>query len=450
MNPQPHNAKIELEILNCVLYDASLLDDIRLEPEDFYTPKHNEVFRSAKNLHAAGNAVDVTTVAAELNSRGALEKSGGHDFLLSIGNSIPQTRSLDTYCKLIKQLSIRRRIISECMECIMMAADPEADFELMVSSIATRIGSATDTTDTLDNCVSAHDALQSAGAHIVEVYDGRTNSNAVFTGLVDLDKKLCGMWPGDVVVVAGRPGMGKSALAMSIVKNVSLAGKATILFSLEMSKYLLSLRLLSDEMNINATALRSGNFGEGNFSRIDAAIEKYKSVPFYLDDTATLKVDRIYSVCRQKQKAHGKLGIVAVDYLQLMKSTNKRGNREQEVAEISRSLKIIAKEFDCPVLALSQLNRMSEQRQDKRPTMSELRESGSIEQDADTILFIYRDEVYNEATNDKGIAEIIVGKARSGATGTVKVRFVNEYTRFQNINAYGDNNGRPEYTNYTD
>jgi len=207
-----------------------------------------------------------------------------------------------------------------------------------------------------------------------------------------------------------------------------------------------------DETEINSVALRSGNVNEYAFTSIDHAVERYLDVPFYFDDTATLKVDRIYSVCRRLQKAHGKLGVIAVDYLQLINSSSKSGNREQIIAEISRALKIISKDFDCSVISLSQLNRTSEYQSDKRPTMANLRESGAIEQDADTILFIYRDEMYNENTSDKSLAEIIVGKARSGATGTVKVRFVKEYTRFQNLtNGYGESeNGRSKNWNDAD
>jgi replicative DNA helicase len=427
-----------------------VLDEIELTPEDFYGQKSAEIFRSAKNLRRENKSIDTMTLIDEIVSRKKLVYGDVMDWFVEYGNTIPRTDKLDTYAKLIRQLSVRRRIISECLDLAQLASNQDTKHEELLTTVSSRILAATTTEEKDDRCVLVVDALQKAVEHISEIHAGTKDGKVLKTGLHDLDAKLCGPFPGESVVIAGRPGMGKSALALDIAEHAAFGGKPVINFSAEMSTYLISTRILSKATGINSKALRTGRIGDSAFSILVETLGKYENIPLYIDDSRPLTIERVYAKCRKVMKERGEIGALVFDYLQLMSPIKRGGTREQEVSGISSAIKDIAGIFNCVSIAISQLNRGVEQRPDKRPTMSDLRESGAIEQDADTIIFVYRDEVYNPNTADNGTAEIIIGKARSGETGMVRVGFHKELTKFYNLENRGSDGEYGRYWNEND
>jgi replicative DNA helicase len=430
-------------VLGGILLENQALDvvlELPLSAEDFYSDGHSRIFESMQELYQSGQPVDTVTLRERLSTGNRLQMVGGDDYLLSLTNTIPTVSNIEAHAKIVREKAIVRRLIVACHET---AARGYGDYGKMEEFL--------DEAERAVFSVAKH-RLRSPYEPIKEVvirtFEAITQAaqlkqhiTGLPTGFARLDKMTAGMHPGDLIIVAGRPGMGKTAFALNLALNACVARKvATAFFSLEMPKEQLANRLLCSEARVDAGKLRTGYLGRDDWPKLTQAAGSLSDLPIWLDDTPGLTLMELRAKTRRLKAEHD-LGLIVIDYLQLMRAGIRTDSREQEISEISRSLKGMAKELRLPVVALSQLNRGVESRgnKDKRPQLSDLRESGAIEQDADTIMFIYRDEVYNPESTEKNVAEIIVGKQRAGPTGTVKCMFHREYTRFENMeDEHGD------------
>jgi replicative DNA helicase len=431
----PYNQDAEAAVLGGILLNndaLALVQDI-IRPQDFYMEVHRRIYEAIEALSKSSQPVDHLTLGNELKNRGDLEKIGGAIVLANLTDSVATVANVDHYARIVKETALVRRMIYAAQEIV---ARGYSDYE-----------NAGEFLDESESAIfkAAQQHMGSPYTHIsqivqktfkeLELAAGNTGEiTGIPSGFDALDKKTTGFHPSDLIIVAGRPAMGKTSLALNMAVNaVKATQKPAIVFSLEMSKDQLVRRMLSSEGRVDATRMRANRLEGDDWPRLIEAANILSQTEIYLDDSAPMTPLEIRAKSRRLLAEKG-LSLVIVDYLQLMHSGGRRmDNREQEISEISRSLKGLAKELAVPVVALSQLNRGVESRPDKRPMMSDLRESGAIEQDADLILFVYRDEVYNEDTEKAGIAEIIIGKQRSGPTGTVEARFFQEYTRFDNL-----------------
>lgn len=431
----PYSTDAEAAVIGGILLDNDalpLIQDI-LRPEDFYVDGHRRIYEAIQSLSMASAPIDHVTLGNELKNRGDLEKVGGAVTLASLTDSVATVANIDHYANIVREKAAVRRMIYAAQEVV---ARGFSDY-----------GEAAEYLDSAESTVfkAAQQRIGSPYSHVAQVV--KTTFSAIETaatrkgdvtgvpsGFLGLDKKTAGFQNSDLIIVAGRPAMGKTSLALNIAVNAAKETKRpALIFSLEMSKDQLVRRMLSSEGRVDATRMRGNKLEKDDWPRLIQAANDLSQTEIYLDDSAPMTPLEIRAKSRRLM-AEKSLSLILVDYLQLMRSGGRRtDNREQEISEISRSLKGLAKELNVPVIALSQLNRGVEGRPDKRPMMSDLRESGAIEQDADLILFVYRDEVYNKETDKPGIAEIIIGKQRSGPMGTVEVRFTREFTRFDNI-----------------
>ncbi len=434
----PYSQEAEVAVLGGILLNndaLSLVQDV-IKPEDFYIEAHRRIYEAVQSLSVASLPVDHITLGNELKNRGDLEKIGGAVALANLTDSVATVANVQHYATIVQQKAAIRRMIYATQE---ITAQGYSDY-----------GDASEFLDSAESVVfkASQQRGGTAYAHVsqivkttfteIELAAGRTGEvTGVTSGFTDLDKKTAGFQNSDLIIVAGRPSMGKTALALNMAVSAAKESKRpAIVFSLEMSKDQLVRRMLSSEGRVNASRMRGNNLEKDDWPRLIQAANDLSQLELYLDDSAPMTPLEIRAKSR-RLLAEKSLSLVVVDYLQLMRSGGRRtDNREQEISEISRSLKGLAKELNVPVIALSQLNRGVESRPDKRPMMSDLRESGAIEQDADLILFVYRDEVYNKETDKGGIAEVIIGKQRSGPVGTVELRFSREFTRFDNL-AFG-------------
>jgi len=404
--------------------------------EDFYNTRHQIIFRSIASLSERNEAIDVVTTSEHLENLGQLETAGGLSYLGELANSCPGTGNLSAYARIIHERAILRQLIRASNEILEMAYAPEGrtpaevldQAEKLIFDIAQKDGKQR------AGFVSLEEALAIAVNRIEELEKTKSDVTGVPTGFTDLDRQTSGLQPADLVIIAGRPSMGKTSLAMNLVEHAAIAThKPVAVFSMEMPAAQLATRMIASLGRVNAHKLRTGRMLDEDWSRLFSAVNILSSSPIFIDDTAALSPLELRSRVRRLARQQGDLGLIVVDYLQLMQSSGTTNeNRTTEVSAITRSLKILAKEMNVPLIVLSQLNRSLESRPNKRPLMSDLRESGSIEQDADLILFIYQDEKYNPDSKDKGLAEIIIGKQRNGPTGTVRLAFLGEYTRFDN------------------
>ena len=436
----PHSVDAELAVLGGVMLDNTVWDDSVdvLGAEDFYRAEHRLIFEAMMRQSEANSPVDALTLVESLNSLNELDNAGGPEYLGELAGNARGTANIHAYADIIRERAILRRLISVAHKIAdssfntggKKAAEVLDDAEEQVFNInderAKEIGP-----------VHITPLVTAAVDRIDELAELDGNLTGLSSGFKDLDEKTSGWQKSDLIIVAGRPSMGKTAFAMNLVENAIMhSSDVVVVFSLEMPAQSLIFRMLSSIGKIDQTKLRTGQMSAEDWPGFNDAVAKLKDKPLYIDDSSGITPmemrARLRRIERQIVKEKKKLGLVVVDYLQLMQLKTTTENRVGEISEISRSLKLLARDFKCPVIALSQLNRGLEQRPNKRPVMSDLRESGAIEQDADVIVFIYRDEVYNEDSPEKGVAEIIIGKQRNGPIGTVRLSFVGKYTRFEN------------------
>lgn len=433
----PHSIDAEQSVLGALLIDNQAWDKIAdvLVEHDFYRPDHQLLFNAIAALTAKDTPVDVLTLAEYLKANGHLEKVGGDLYLYELANNTPSAVNIVAYANIVRERSVLRQLTHVGGKIADSGFHPDGrdtpvlldEAESMVFAIAeqtSRQGGPEDIKDLLANAVERIDTLFHSDGAIT----------GVSTGFQDLDELTSGFQPSDMIVIAGRPSMGKTMLGMNIAEHAALKeGKPVLVFSLEMPGEALATRLLSSLGRIDQHRLRTGRLRDEDWPRITSAVSMLSEAKLFIDDTPAISPSELRARARRTAKVHGQLGLIVVDYLQLMQIPGSRENRTLEISEISRSLKSLAKELNVPVVALSQLNRGLEQRPNKRPIMSDLRESGAIEQDADVIAFIYRDEVYNPESQDKGIAEIIIAKQRNGPIDTVRLTFMGKYVRFENF-----------------
>jgi replicative DNA helicase len=430
----PHNVEAEESVLGAVMLsaEAAAVALETLRPEDFYRPAHQSVFEAILALFDGNQAIDAITVSDWLRRNEQLERTGGIAFLNHLMDAVPATSNVGYYVEIVDETASRRRLMRAGSEVGKMAMQSDRAIEEVLDSAEAEVFAVADRR-VGEGLGRIGPLLQSTLERIEELGTQGGEITGVPTGFRDIDKKLAGLHPANLVVVAARPSMGKSALALNIAQNVAEDGSPVAFFTLEMSREEVVQRLLSSMASVDSNKLRTGQLGPEMWQKLARESSRLYEMPFYVDDSPDLTVTAIRAKCR-RLKRKGDLGLVVVDYLQLMQGPARSDNRQQEIAEISRSLKNLARELHVPVIAVSQLNRQLEQRENKRPRLGDLRESGAIEQDADIVMFIYRDEYYNpDSADTRGIAEVSVAKHRAGATGIVMMTFAAEFTRFRNF-----------------
>ena len=443
----PQSIEAEQSVLGGLMLDNQAWDkaaDMVVE-EDFYRRDHRLIFRAIADLQSHSSPCDVLTLSDWLGERSLLEDAGGLAYLGTLAKNTPSAANIKAYCEIVRNRSVLRQLITVGNGISGSAYQTEGrstevlldDAEREVFKIAEQGARAK------KGFVAIKDLLVKAVDRIDELFQQDDPITGVPTGWSDFDEKTSGLQKGDLIIVAGRPSMGKTSFAMNIAENAAIQAKVpTAVFSMEMPGEQLAMRLLSSLGRIDAHRMRTGKLEDEDWPRLTSSVGILADAPLFIDDTPALSPNDLRARARRLKREHG-LGLIVIDYLQLMQVTGTSENRTNEISEISRSLKALAKELEVPVIALSQLNRSLEQRPNKRPVMSDLRESGAIEQDADVIAFIYRDEVYNEDSPDKGTAEIIIGKQRNGPIGTTRLTFVGQFTRFENFihDIYSDDEG---------
>ena len=385
------------------------------------------------NLYNKGDAIDIITVKSELSSMGKLDAVGGLEYLAELPEKVPTTANVDKYIKIVEEKSTLRTLIKTANELITLGYDPTQEVEELMDNAEKRIFSVMQSR-AQKSYSSMKDILVDTFIELEQLYNRKQHITGVPTGFADLDNYTAGLHGSELILVAARPAMGKSAFALNIATNAAVRAKTpVVIFSLEMSKEQMANRILCSEALVDSNKVRTGKVEDDDWAKLAEASGILSEAQIFIDDTPGISIMEIRAKCR-KMKLEQDIGLVVIDYLQLVQGSNKRaGSREQEIAEISRSLKILAKEINVPVIALSQLSRAPEQRPDHRPMLSDLRESGSIEQDADIVMFLYRDDYYNEDSEKKNIAEVILAKHRAGSTGTVDLAWLGSYTKFANL-----------------
>lgn len=432
----PHNEDAERSVLGAILLDNPVLDELsgQLQPENFYRETHRHIFRAMLTLHQRSEPIDVLTLADYLGAEDNLEAAGGPAYLTRLSGEVPSAANVAHYAAIVRRKSALRQFITTADTLIGECYEDVNDVETFMDDAEQRLFAITQAGQKRGYS-SMREVVKKAFTQIEALYGKNEQVTGVSSGFIDLDEITAGWQRSDLIIIAARPAMGKTSFCLNMAAHASIMRKTpAAFFSLEMSNEQLAIRMLCSEARINQSNLRRGQMTEQEWSRLLKAAGTLSESKIFLDDTPGLPIMEFRSKCRRLKAEHD-IGIIFVDYLQLMQGSNrsKSGSREQEISEISRNLKGVAKELDIPIIALAQLNRGVEQRADKRPMMSDLRESGAIEQDADLIGFIYRDEVYNPETEAKGLAEFIIGKHRNGSTGTVTMRFFGPYTRFENL-----------------
>ena len=429
----PHNIDAEESVLGAIMLsaDAANLVMDKLEAEDFYVPAHQAIFDSIVQLYNANQPIDPLTVSDALHRRGELDRIGGAGYLTDLMEGVPTASNIEYYAEIVEEHGLRRRLISAggaigdlaVMTDLEISAVLDRAEQTVFGVGERRIG---------EGLIAMSPLLHSTLEVIEEMEARGSELTGLATGFRDLDRKLAGLQAANLVIVAARPSMGKSALASNIATNVAMDGGTVAMFSLEMSREEIVQRLLCSVGRVDSMKLRTGQLGPQLWQKVVHAASRMYKAPIFIDDSGQLTVTDIRAKCRRLKRQHG-LDLVIIDYLQLMTGSN-RENRQQEIAEISRSLKNLARELDIPIVAVSQLNRGLEAREDKRPRLGDLRESGAIEQDSDVVMFIYRHEYYHpEAQDSKGLAEVIIAKHRAGSTGRVDMTFLPEFTLFADL-----------------
>ncbi len=433
----PHSIEAERSVLGGLMLDTDAWDRVSalITGDDFYRTEHRPIFRAMEGLAGQNKPLDIVTLAESLELHGELEAVGGLAYLTELAASTPSASNVAAYAEIVQERSTVRKLIGVAHEIADSGFNPQGrDSARLIDEAESKVFKIGDERPSRGGPEGVGPLLTKAIDKIDELYRTKGALTGISSGFQDLDAITSGLQPSDLVIVAGRPSMGKTALMMNIAESAVISGtQPVIVFSLEMPSHSLIMRMLSSLGRIDQTKIRNGQLGDDDWPRLTSAVTLLNDKPLFVDDTAGLTPNEMRSRTRRIVREHGPVGMIVVDYLQLMQTSGTPENRAVEISEISRSLKSIAKEFECPVVAGSQLNRGLEQRTDKRPVMSDLRESGAIEQDADLIMAVYRDEVYHEDTPDKGIAEIIILKQRNGPIGRKKLAFMGQFTKFEDL-----------------
>jgi len=444
----PHSIQAEQAVLGGLMLENSTWDQVadRVGQRDFYRREHQLIFQAIGALAERGKPFDVVTLAEELDHKGELNGAGGFAYLGALANDTPSAANIRAYADIVREHSVIRQLIRVGTEIADSGYRPEGRrvAELLDGAEQKVFEIAQQKARDSAGFIPIKNLLTKAVNRIELLYERDDPITGVSTGFNDLDDMTSGLQPADLVVIAGRPSMGKTSFAMNIAENVAIKSKLPVaVFSMEMPGESLTMRMISSLGRIDQHRVRTGRLEDQEWPRLTSAVSLLSEAPIYIDDMAALTPTEVRARARRLVREAGGLGLIVIDYLQLMQAPSEGETRATEISIISRSLKALAKELNCPVIALSQLNRNLEQRPNKRPVMSDLRESGSIEQDADIVIFIYRDEVYNEDSPDKGVAEIIIGKQRNGPIGTVRLTFLGQFTKFENFidDVYGGGYG---------
>lgn len=435
--PVPPSAlDAERAVLGGILLENDALNIVleSLDANDFYSDANAKIFESMAGLFQRGQPIDHVTLRQDLVGKNRLQAVGGDEYLLSLTNTIPTVANIQAHARIVREKAVVRKLISICHEAAATGYGDYGDLAEYLDSVESQVFKVAK-----ERTHNPYEHIKDVVLRTFEEINAASKRGDEITGLPTgfdkVDKQTAGMHPGDLIIIAGRPGMGKTAFALNVAVNASVQRKTGVaVFSLEMPKEQLTRRMLCSEARVDGTRLRTGKLQRDDWPKLARAAGILSELPLWIDDTPAISILELRAKARRLRSENG-LGLVVIDYLQLMRGGGRTDSREQEISEISRSLKALAKELELPVIALSQLNRGVESRgvKDKRPQLSDLRESGAIEQDADTIWFIYRDEVYNKESEDAGVAEVIIGKQRAGPTGTCRVRFFSEHTRFDNL-----------------
>ncbi len=430
----PHDDEAEQAVIGSMMTDKdAVISAIEvLKPEDFYREDNKTIYNAIMNLYAKAEPIDIITLKDELTSLGKLEPVGGLEYLATLPDKVPTTANVDKYIKIVEEKSILRSLIKTANELIEIGYDQNEEVEILMDNAEKKIFDLMQR-KSQKGYSSIRDILVDSFTELEQLYNQKQHITGVASGFIDLDNKTAGFHNSDLVLIAARPAMGKTAFALNIATYAAVsANTPVVVFSLEMSKEQCANRILCSQAMVDSEKVAKGDITDEDWSKLAIASgELSESAGIYIDDSAGINIAEIRAKCR-KLKLEKNIGMVVIDYLQLIQGSGNTKSREQEIAEISRSLKILAKEINVPVLALSQLSRAPEARPDHRPMLQDLRESGSIEQDADIVMFLYRDDYYNPETEAKNIAEVIIAKHRAGPTGTVELLWMPSYTKFAN------------------
>ena len=434
----PHDIEAEQAVIGSMLTDKDAVISAieKLKSDDFYREDNKAIYEAILSLYAKSEPIDIITVKAQLVEDGKFEQIGGLEYLAVLPEKVPTTANVERYIKIVEEKSILRNLIKVSNEITTLGYSETEEVDAIMDSAEKKIFDIMQKKNQ-KGYTPIKDVLIDTFAEIERLYNQKGYVTGVPTGFTDLDQITAGLHASDLVLIAARPAMGKSAFALNIAANAAIrANTPAVVFNLEMSKEQMVNRILCSEAMVDSQKVRTGKIEEADWVKLATALGPLSEAPIYVDDTPGISIMEIRAKCR-KLKLEKNIGLVVIDYLQLIQGTGKRGaSREQEISEISRSLKILAKELDIPVIALSQLSRAAEQRPDHRPMLSDLRESGAIEQDADIVMFLYRDDYYNPDTEKKNVAEVIIAKHRGGSTGTVELAWISNYTKFANIEKY--------------
>lgn len=431
----PNSQDAETSVLGAVLINPAAMEEASiLKPKAFFNAAHRIIYEAMLELFEAGESIDIVTLTSRLEDHGQLETIGGVSYLARVAHSVPTSANIDQYVVILQDKYLLRQLIDAARKQFIDAVE-SGDAQQVIASMQVAAGKLSDQAAPTQEFKPIREVMMNSYDGIEQRFANKDNGSVtgIPSGFVDLDNMTAGFHDGELIIVAARPSVGKTALALNISQNVAIKTDETVaLFSLEMSATQLGDRMISAEGNLDASKIKTGKYEDGDWERTAIAVSVLGETNIFIDDSPTITVHEIRNKCRRLKKKHG-LGLIVIDYLQLIAGSGKRGeNRQQEVSEISRTLKQIARELEVPVIALSQLSRGVEQRQDKRPMMSDLRESGSIEQDADIVAFLYRDDYYNADTEKKNIIEIIIAKQRNGPVGTVELVFLKNFNKFVN------------------
>lgn len=430
----PHSLEAEQSVLGAMIIDKEAINTAieKIKPEDFYKEANKEIFESIVELYNRNEPVDLITLSEELKRRNTLENVGGISYLANLSEGIATTANIKYYCKIVEEKSILRRLIKSCDEIMSKSFEDSEEVNSIIEKAEKNIFDITQGRNK-EGFLPIKEVLLESFAKIEEMAMKKDGLTGLTTGFLDLDEKLSGLQKSDLVLLAARPSMGKTALGLNIALNSALKGGANVaVFSLEMSKEQLVQRMLSSLAHVDLQKIISGKLDEEEWVKIIKAMGPLSQTKIFIDDTAGISLMEMKAKCR-KLKIEKGLDLIVIDYLQLMQADSMKESRQQEISAISRGLKALAKEIECPVIALSQLSRAPELRSDHRPILSDLRESGAIEQDADVVMFLYRDEYYNKDTDKKNIGELILAKHRNGPTGTIELVWMGQFTKFLNM-----------------